>query len=174
MVFVSGGKGIIMMGSFLSRLAIPVSGMTAQRLRMDVIGQNINNATTTMTEAGTPYRRQVTFFNESRTFQNINTNRRRNFGEVLNLTLEERRQMRDKGVMVTAVIKLEDEDSPFTPVYDPAHPHANEDGYYFLPNVNVAEEQYDLMAATQSYQHNLAVYDTMVQMTRRAISMNSR
>jgi flagellar basal-body rod protein FlgC len=148
--------------------------MTAQRLRMDVIAQNIANAITTETEAGGPYRRQVTLFGEGQKFRNIADVRERrpgsvNFGEILSMTLAERRQLRKQGVDVMAVIK--DDNRPFTPVYDPTHPHADEDGYYWLPNVDVAEEQLDLMAATHSYNNNIAVYDTLVGMAQRTLSM---
>jgi flagellar basal-body rod protein FlgC len=154
---------------FLRHLDAAVSGMTAQRLRMDVINHNINNSITTQTEAGGPFRRQVTLFAEVREFENINTRRNRRFGDILELTLAERRQQRLGGVTVAAVVK--DEETPFTPVYDPTHPHADEDGYYYLPNVDVAEEQLDLMAATHSYLNSMAVYDTLVQMAQRTLSM---
>jgi flagellar basal-body rod protein FlgC len=160
--------------AFLAHLNTPVSGMTAQRLRMDVIAQNIANAVTTETEAGGPYRRQITLFNERSGFANIRHRRpsihHESFGEILNMTLAERRELKkNRGVEVTAVLK--DELSPLTPVYDPSHPHADEDGYYYLPNVDVAEEQLDLMAATHSYNNNMAVYDTLVSMTQRTLSM---
>ncbi|MDR0198032.1 MAG: flagellar basal body rod protein FlgC [Oscillospiraceae bacterium] len=153
---------------FLGYLNIPVSGMTAQRLRMEVIAQNVANATTTMTEDGGPYVRQVTLFNEARSFKNFDT-RKHSFGEILNKTLAERREIKYRGVLVTAVVK--DDQTPLTPVYDPSHPHADEDGYYYLPNVDVAEEEMDSMAASHSYENNYAVYETLVSMAQRALSM---
>lgn len=154
---------------FLSYLDAAVSGITAQRLRMDVINQNITNANTTRTESGEPYRRQITLFAENKGLKNINPRKRRAFGEVLEMTLAERRQTKNKGVTVLAVVK--DNETPLKPIYDPTHPHADEDGYYYLPNVDVAEEQLDMIAATHSFQNNVAVYDTLVQMAQRTISM---
>ena len=159
------------MSMFLTHLNIPVSAMTAQRLRADVIAENIAKATVTKTESGGPYVRQVTLFQEGRELKNINPRERRRFGEVLKMTLEERREMRDRGVKVAAVLK--DNDTPFIPVYDPSHPHADEDGYYYLPNVDVATEQLDLMATTHSYNNNAAVYDALYQMAQRAMSLGS-
>ena len=153
--------------AFLSHLDIPVSGITAQRLRMDVIGENIAKSVVTRTESGGPYLRQVTLFREGKDF--VDTGRQRRFGEVFRDTLTQRRQSRNRGVEVLAVLK--DEETPLTPVYDPSHPHADEDGYYYLPNVDVAEEQLDLIAATHSYQNNLSVYDTLVSMAQRTLSM---
>jgi flagellar basal-body rod protein FlgC len=157
--------------AFMSRLDVPVSGMTAQRLRIDVISENIAKATVTRTESGEPYRRQLTLFSENRDFKHVDTRGRRQFGEIFERTMAERRTLRNKGVLVHAVVK--DMETPLKPVYDPAHPHADEDGYLWLPNVDIAEEQLDLMTATHSYNNNLAVYDTLVQMTQRAMSMGA-
>jgi len=157
--------------AFLSHLNTPVSGMTAQRLRMGIIGENIAKATVTETEGGGPYRRQVTLFNEIKGFKNIPSRQNRQFGDVLKMTLSERREIKSQGVQVMAVLKQENEDAPFKPVYDPTHPHADENGYYYLPNVDIAEEQLDMMAATQSYSNNIAVYDTLVSMAQRTLTM---
>ena len=53
---------------------------------------------------------------------------------------------------VTEVVENERD---FTPVYDPDHPDANEDGYVLYPNVNTTEERIDLMAASNAYEANL-------------------
>jgi len=154
--------------AFLAHLNTPVSGMTAQRLRMDVISENIAKATITKTEDGGPYIRQITLFGENQDFKNFNT-RKHAFGEILNKSLAERREMKYKGVLVTAVVR--DEQTPPTPVYDPSHPDADEDGYYYLPNVDVAEEEMDLLAATHSFENNYAVYETLIAMAQRALSL---
>ena len=44
---------------YFSSLDVSASGMSAQRMRMDLISQNIANANTTRTENGGPYRRQT-------------------------------------------------------------------------------------------------------------------
>ena len=49
------------MGMF-SSFNVNASGMTAQRLRMDIISENVANANTTRTEDGTPYVRKVVTF----------------------------------------------------------------------------------------------------------------
>lgn len=45
--------------------------MAAERLRLDVISQNVANAKTTRTEDGTPYRRQVVLFSENKGFNSV-------------------------------------------------------------------------------------------------------
>lgn len=49
------------MGMF-SVFNISASGLTAERLRMDIISNNIANANSTRTESGGPYRRELPVF----------------------------------------------------------------------------------------------------------------
>lgn len=158
--------------AFLSRLDISLSGMMAQRLRMDVISQNVANAETTNIGDGTPYRRQITVMGENLPYKNIDTDptrlKRGEFGRILSMTLEERRERMLGGVKVMEVVE---DETPFTPVYDPSHPDANEEGYYYLPNVDVQEEQMDALAATTSHNANYAMYDAMLTMTKKALTI---
>ena len=164
------------MGKFLNSMNIPVSGLMAQRLRMDIIAQNVANAETTRTQEGGPYRRQQVMFIENRPWKNIDTEEYRReviggghvFGKILDKTLAERTEKRLSGVNVEAIVE---DRAPFKPVYDPTHPDADENGYVYMPNVDVAEEQMDLIAATNSYNANLAVFDTMVTMAKAALSI---
>jgi len=104
--------------AFLSSLNIAASGMAAERLRLDVISQNVANAKTTRTEDGTPYRRQVVLFSENK-----------GFNSVLEETIAKRKEKiaggvpantvsatKNKGVLVTEIVE---DETPLTPVYDP-------------------------------------------------------
>lgn len=166
--------------SFLSSLNIPISGMSAQRLRAEIIEQNVANATTTRTSDGTPYVRQLTVFSEEKAYDNLDIkgfiNRKTNtlmkgesaFGSILELTLKERNAYTDTGVVVSSIEK---DPTPLTPVYDPSHPDADENGYYYLPNVDVAEEELDFVAATNSYNANLTIYNSMKKMLQKALTI---
>ncbi len=156
--------------AFLSSLNIAASGMAAERLRLDVIAHNVANAQTTRTEDGTPYKRQVVLFRENK-----------GFGSVLEETIAKRRQQletgivggplhaaKNKGVLVTEIVE---DETPLTPVYDPSHPDADENGYYYLPNVDVAEEEMDALAATRSYEANLAVLNAVKAMAQTALTI---
>ena len=59
--------------NFLDSLAISSSGLSAQRLRMNLISSNMANVNTTRTETGEPYRRKDVVFSsiESERFQTI-------------------------------------------------------------------------------------------------------
>ncbi len=140
--------------SFLSSLDISKNALSAQRLRMDVITQNIANAETTKTEDGTPYRRQEVVFQERKSFKSV-------LGQ-------QQSKLKYEGVTVAKVVK---DESPLTPVYDPTNPDANEEGYVMMPNVDRTKETLDLMAATRSYEANIAALDAVKNMASKALSI---
>ena len=58
--------------SFLDTLKITGSALTATRLRVDTITQNLANISTTRTEEGGPYRRKLVVLKEQElSFENI-------------------------------------------------------------------------------------------------------
>lgn len=168
--------------AFLSTLDIAVSGMMAQRTRMDIISQNVSNATTTRTSDGTPYVRQVVVFTEDNSYDNLNIRdyvRRKTdtivranmpFSSVLQMNMSERRQRTGHGVVITEIVE---DETPLTPVFDPSHPDADEDGYYYLPNVDVAEEQYDWIEASNSYSANLTIFNSAKKMAQQALQIGN-
>ncbi len=138
--------------SFLSSLNIAGSALTAERLRMDIITQNIANANVTRTEDGGPYQRQqVVFESQGMTFD-----------EVLGTKTNSITTSGSGGVRVTEIVENEND---FIPVYDPDHPDADEAGYVLMPNVNITEEQVDLMAATRAYEANISALNVVKAMT---------
>ena len=142
------------MSSFLNSINITGSALTAERFRMDIISQNLANIDTTMTEAGTPYRRKQVVFEE----------RPMDFKS----TLKDERRKLGGGVKVTKIIESQED---FIPVYDPEHPHADENGYVMKPNVNRAEETVDLMAASTAYNANLTALNIVKAMTMKALEL---
>ncbi|MCL2696921.1 MAG: flagellar basal body rod protein FlgC [Oscillospiraceae bacterium] len=165
-------KGLNKNMAFLSYLDISVSAMAAQRLRLEVIQHNVANASNTRTASGDPYRRQVVVFGENRPFKNMqpgkNYVKNPNFGSILEMTMAQRRERQMAGVQV---MRIAEDPTPFTPVYDPSHPHANEEGYYYMPNVDLATEQIDALAATRSYDANLTIFDELKNMATRALTI---
>lgn len=132
--------------SIFSSFDINASGMTAERLRLDVISQNIANASTTRTEDGTPYRRKVvTFSPKSNTaFANILANAHSSYT--------------GSGVKVSSI--TEDTTSDFIKTYDPAHPDADADGYVSYPNVNTVTEMTNMIDASRAYEANVTAFNT--------------
>lgn len=144
--------------AFLNSLNISGSALTAERFRFDIINQNIANAEVTMTADGNPYRRKLVVFQE----------RPMDFRSQLQSATDKLVTSGNGGVRVTQVVESKDE---FVPVYDPTHPHANEEGYVMKPNVNILEEQADFMEATRAYEANLAALQIGQGMAMKALDL---
>lgn len=143
--------------SFLSSLDISGSGLTASRLRMDVISENIANATTTRTENGGPYRRKMVVYEpaEQSSFQHILASKLQQGGEQM-------------GVKVS---QIAEDQSDFTPVYDPSNPDANAQGYVMMPNVDPIKETIDMMSVTRAYDANLTAFNAVKGMAVKALEL---
>ncbi len=142
---------------------IAATGLTAQRLRMDLISNNISNATTTRTpENDGPYRRKRAIF--------APVNIRPNYKSPL--VPERIEHGSGKGVRV---VKIEDDRSPFRLVYDPSHPDAintgPKKGYVEMPNVNVVTEMTDMISASRSYEANVMMVNNAKSMFTKALEI---
>lgn len=145
--------------AFLSSMDISGSALTAQRLRMDVISENIANASTTRTEnGGGPYRRKMVILEATGQPQN-------NFRSMMEEKMNTDAQ---PGVRVSEIVE---DPSDFTPVYDPSNPDANAQGYVMMPNVDPTKETLDMMSATRSYDANLTAFNAVKQMAAKALEM---
>jgi len=142
---------------YFSSLDIGATGLTAQRLRMDTISQNIANVNTTRTEKGTPYRRKVVVFEE----KTPDTK----FSDYLN---ESSKKKVGGGVRVARVVE---DGSSLKRVYDPGHPDADEDGYVEMPNVDILTEMINMISATRSYEANVTSINTTKSMAMKALEI---
>ena len=141
---------------FLSSLNISGSGLTAQKLRMDVISQNIANAEVTRTEEGAPYRRKMVVLSSI------------TGGGSFRDALDKAAKVEARGVKVARVIE---DQSPLVPVYNPNHPDANEEGYVMLPNVNTAQEMIDMLSASRAYEANVTAFNATKTMVLKALEI---
>lgn len=141
------------MGMF-SAIDIAASGLTAERLRLDVISNNIANANTTRTATGGAYRRQMVVF-EPRSAQT-------SFLQTLN------KQVAGEGVRVAGI---KQDESPLRKVYDPQHPDANREGYVEMPNIHIVSEMVDMMTATRAYEANVAAVNAAKSMAMKALEI---
>ncbi len=133
------------------------SGLTAERLRMDIISKNIANANSTRTISGMPYRRQMVVFK---------TQEPSEFSKMLNYISENKYS--HKGVEVDKIVE---DQSDFKRVYNPGHPDANEEGYVLMPNVDVVVEMVNLMGASRAYEANVTAINTAKSMISRALEI---
>ena len=142
--------------SLFSALSIGASGMAAQRMRAELLVENLANAETTRTPEGGPYRRKDVVFESARVespFSSIFDAQLRSAG----------------GVGVSAMWWWISRDPERR--YLPGHPDADADGYVAFPRVNPAEDMVDLMGASRSYQANVAAIGAVKDMIQRSIDL---
>lgn len=142
--------------SFLKSLNISGSGLTAQRLRMDIISENIANMDTTRTENGGPYRRKLAV---------LSSNSESNFKNMLV------RNLKDYEIGGVEVTEIVEDQSEFKLLYNPEHPDADENGYVQMPNVDSLKETVDMMEAYRAYQANITALNTTKQMAVKALEI---
>lgn len=142
--------------SFMGSLNISGSGMTAQQYRMEIVAQNLANASTTRTEEGGPYRRKLVLLSE--------IGGQSDFASTLRVASG----VAAGGVRVSAVV---DDNDDFKVEYDPSHPDANEDGYVQLPNVDTMEEMIDIMSASRLFESNVTAFNAMKSMASKALEI---
>ncbi len=149
------------MGLFTS-INIASSGMGAERLRSDVIADNIANASTTRTPEGGPFRRSRVIL--------------RPRVEQLYFRTPFLPEGLDNGVgRGVRVVEIQKDDSPPRLVYDPTHPDALKSGpkagYVEMPNVNIVTEMVDLIAASRAYEANSAIVNGSKAMFMKALEI---
>lgn len=141
---------------------ISASGLTAERLRMDVIAGNIANAQTTRTADGGPYRRRAVVLAEraGADFATFLANRGGPGGRPENAA--------SGGVRATAIAA---DPRPFKTKFDPSHPDADASGFVRLPNVDVVTEMVDLITASRGYEANVTALNAFKSMAERALQI---
>ena len=141
--------------AFLSTINIVGSGLTAQQLRLDIVGENVTNSTTTRTENdGGAYRRKVVVF-ESVAGKDAF---RQAMAKAAYGLAPSAGYSTTGGVRVAQIVE---DPSELRLVYDPTHPDANEDGYVELPNVDMVKEISDAIAASQAFSSNVTAFNTL-------------
>ena len=149
-------------------LRIGASALSAQRLRLDVISNNIANAETTRTAEGGPYRRQDVVFTPQGTQaflpQFLATRR----GNEPGRGTGSGQSSGLGGVQAAAIIRS---DEPGPRIYDPSHPDADQEGYVTYPNVNMVVEMTNMLSATRSYEAGISVVEAAKRMALRALDI---
>ena len=133
------------------------SALHAERVRMEVISQNIANANTTRTEEGgeaVPYRRQLVHFDT-----------------MLRNHMTSNNDIASNNLSEVRASKIIEDSRPFREVYQPGHPDASKDGMVLYPNVHVHEEMADLISASRAYEANMSVIRTSRMMAMQTLNM---
>lgn len=131
--------------NFITGLPATASALNAEKMRMDIIAQNIANAHTTRDVSGEAYKRKVV-----------------TFASALDAST---------GASGVQISRITDDTTPGELIHDPQHPHAGPDGMVRMPNVNTAVEMVDLISASRAYEANLSVAKNARQMALKALSI---
>ncbi len=151
------------MGLF-DALDISGSGLSAERMMMDVTSENLANAQTTRTAQGGPYQRKEVVFQQAQSGSS--------FGSVLQGALAGTPAATSVspggGVEVAGIVN---DPNPPRMVYDPGHPDANAQGYVAMPNVDPVSEMVDLISASRGYEANVTAMQTTKTMFEKTLSL---
>lgn len=126
-------------------MTVSASGMSAERLRMEIIANNLANAHSTRGADGRPFRRQEVIFEAQEGASGMGP-----FGGV-------------------RAIEIVDDPDPYQRVYMPGHPDADREGFVEMPNVKLPREMVNLMIAMRSYEANLKAAQAFKQMNEQAL-----
>jgi len=137
------------MGLF-DAIGIAGSGLTAERIRMDVSAENLANADTTKAADGKPYQRQEVELSQVGTSAG--------FSDALSGALEESAASAPEGGVTVAGIVSDA--TPDRQVYDPSSPEADAQGYVSMPNISTVTEMTDMIDEQDSYQSDVTAMQT--------------
>jgi flagellar basal-body rod protein FlgC len=148
--------------SFFGALDISASGLTASRVRMDVVAENLANAETTRGPNGGPYRRkEVVLQTAGDGFQSA-------LQDAVGTVPGMGSSQQPGGVQVSGIVT--DNSAPRM-VYDPSHPDANAQGYVAMPNVNPVTEMVDLISSSRTYEANVTAMQTAKSMFSKTFDL---
>jgi flagellar basal-body rod protein FlgC len=139
--------------NILNGIDSTASALNAERVRMDVITQNIANINTTRGLDGKPYQRQqVVFESVLQAQQGLDA------GD-------------GAGPQTVEIARVEPDHRPPQMVYNPGHPDANAQGMVAVPDINIHEEMVDMIASSRTYEANLAVVKNARSIAMEALSI---
>jgi flagellar basal-body rod protein FlgC len=138
------------MSSFYDSIDILRSGLSAQKMRVDISSSNMANAKSTGGPNGEVYQRR------DPVFMAIPLTDSENF---------------DSPLHKVAVKYVQADASNPQKMYQPNHPDADEQGYIFMPNINTLEELMNMMEAQRSYESHISSIHAIVQMSEKTLEI---
>lgn len=160
-------------GPNLSSFAISAKGMSVQKKKMDIVAENIANASTTKTSSGEPYKRKFLLVEEGKQSGAKLINAAGGFG--MDITSaghiaglgSSTDQLNYDGIKTD----VQQDSTVGELVYMPDHPDANGDGYVQMPNVDVVTEMIDMISATRNYEANLTAFNASKQIAKDSLEI---
>ena len=132
------------------------AALNAERIRMDVVSQNIANVNTTRGARGQPYQRQQVVF------------------EAVLRDQTQSGGLPGSAASMVQVARIENAHRPPRLLHQPGHPDADTNGMVAMPNINIHEEMVDLMAASRSFEANLSVVKSARAMALQTLAIGKR
>lgn len=142
--------------SFFKSMKISSAGLSAQRLRMNILSSNLANAQSTRTEEGGPYKRKDVVFSAV----GVDGPFQSHLDDTMETQLKKPK-----------VVSIHQDMKEPRSVFDPSHPDANEDGYVKLPNIQVMNEMVNMITATRAYEANATALNESKQMAMKALEI---
>ena len=150
------------MADMYSSIEVSASGLSAERLAMDVIANNLANVNTTRTPEGGAFKRQLVVF-----AQKQEQTQDPDMDPLDTSSTDDPASSRD-GVQVVGITQ---DPGPDRMVYDPTHPDADAAGYVHMPNIDVVKEMVDMIAASRAYQANVTAIQESRSMGNAALNL---
>ena len=138
--------------NLLTGIESSASALDAERMRMDIISQNIANVNTTKGADGKPYQRQEVVFESV-------------------LRAQQEAGNPAAGSKTVQIARVQRDARPPRMVYNPGHPDANAKGMVAMPDINIHGEMVDMIASSRSYEANLAVVKNARAIAMQALSI---
>jgi flagellar basal-body rod protein FlgC len=155
--------------SFFDAIGIAASGLTAERVRMDVTSENLANADTTQGANGQPYQRQEVVLQQvGGGFSAALSGAIGNAGTTGTGSGIATSGPAAGGVQVAGIVG---DPTPDQLVYDPGNPAANAQGYVKMPNVNPVNEMVDMIDESRSYQSDVTAMTTAKTMYEKTLDL---
>jgi flagellar basal-body rod protein FlgC len=151
--------------SFFDAISIAASGLTAERVRMDVTSENLANADTTQGANGQPYQRQEVVL------QQVGGGFGAALSGAMSAAVPGTSQVNGTSAGGVAVAGIVNDPTPDQEVYDPGNPSANSQGYVKMPNVNPVNEMVDMIDESRSYESDVTAMSTAKEMYEKTLGL---
>ena len=151
--------------SFFDAISIAASGLTAERVRMDVTSENLANADTTQGANGQPYQRQEVVL------QQVGGGFSAALAGAIGTTSAGTTAIGGGAAGGVQVAGIVNDPTPDQSTYDPGNPAANAQGYVKMPNVNPVNEMVDMIDESRSYESDVTAMTTAKQMYEKTLDL---
>src|ERR1700728_3364198 len=118
--------------NLLSGIDSTSAALNAERIRMDVVSENIANVNTSKGLDGKPYQRQEVMFESV-------------------LKAQQSSDASDAGAQTVQIARIEKDNRPPRMVYNPSSPDADKQGMVAMPDININEEMEEMIGSSRPY-----------------------